>query len=448
MIPVRQSTAFECSIGPVLDASGVAVTDCVVGDFKIKKTTSNFAALNASATLTHVSAGTYDLVLTTSDTDTVGLCSVAIDDTTNACAPLYLQVMEEAIYDALYAASANALTGAAGSTKVTEVATLTGHTAQTGDSFARLTGTGAVTFASLTVSGATTLTGAVSLGSTLGVTGAITATNASNNLRINGVAPGASGGLMIAGTNAATTFASITSTGALSIGDGIIVSTITTDRNALTLTGNNDGHGVRFNAGAGLNAAAISIASGAGKGIDMTAATVGITISSGGDAVDITTSSGHGIDLSGIAGASKYGIKGTIDGAITNSGLSTHSATDVWAAGTRTLTALDEDTTTIDLNATIQAAVGLASANLDTQLDALPTAAENAAALMDLSDGIEIGLTPRNAMKLIAAASAGKLSGAATTSVVIRNAVADSKNRITATVDADGNRSAVTLDLT
>jgi hypothetical protein len=253
---------------------------------------------------------------------------------------------------------------------------------------------------------------------------------------------------MIAGTNAATTFASITSTGALSIGDGIIVSTITTDRNALTLTGNNDGHGVRFNAGAGLNAAAISIASGAGKGIDMTAATVGITISSGGDAVDITTSSGHGIDLSGIAGASKYGIKGTIDGAITNSGLSTHSATDVWAAGTRTLTALDEDTTTIDLNATIQAAVGLASANLDTQLDALPTAAENAAALMDLSDGIEIGLTPRNAMKLIAAASAGKLSGAATTSVVIRNAVADSKNRITATVDADGNRSAVTLDLT
>jgi hypothetical protein len=106
MIPVRQSTAFECSIGPVLDADGVAVTDGVVGDFKLKKTTGNFAALNGSATLTHVSAGTYDLVLTTSDTDTVGLCSVVIDDTTNACAPLYLQVIEEAVYDMLYAASA------------------------------------------------------------------------------------------------------------------------------------------------------------------------------------------------------------------------------------------------------------------------------------------------------------------------------------------------------
>lgn len=106
MIPVRQSTAFETAIGPVLDADGVAVTDCVVGDFKIKKTSGNFAALNGSATLTHVSAGMYDIVLTTSDVDTVGTNVVAIDDGVNACIPVYLQVMEEAVYDALYAASA------------------------------------------------------------------------------------------------------------------------------------------------------------------------------------------------------------------------------------------------------------------------------------------------------------------------------------------------------
>jgi hypothetical protein len=144
MIPVRQSTAFETSIGPVLDADGVAVTNGVVADLKIKKTTGNFAALNGSATLTHVSAGVYDLVLTTSDLDTVGLTVIAMDDTVNACAPLYLQVMEEAVYDALYAASANAFTGAAGSTKVTGVVlvdtltTYTGNTVQTGDSYARL----------------------------------------------------------------------------------------------------------------------------------------------------------------------------------------------------------------------------------------------------------------------------------------------------------------------
>jgi hypothetical protein len=51
-------------------------------------------------------------------------------------------------------------------------------------------------------------------------------------------------------------------------------------------------------------------------------------------------------------------------------------ATAVWASVTRTLTAIDEDSTTLDLDATIRAAVGLAAANLDTQLDALPTAAE------------------------------------------------------------------------
>lgn len=43
---------------------------------------------------------------------------------------------------------------------------------------------GTTTLGALTVTGATTLSGAVSLGSTLGITGAITATNASNNLTL------------------------------------------------------------------------------------------------------------------------------------------------------------------------------------------------------------------------------------------------------------------------
>lgn len=78
-------------------------------------------------------------------------------------------------------------------------------------------------------------------------------------------------------------------------------------------------------------------------------------------------------------------------------------------------------------------------------IDALPTAAENAAALLDLSNGIETSITPRQAIRLILAAAAGKISGAATTTVTIRN-VGDSKDRITATVDSAGNRSAVTTD--
>lgn len=50
-------------------------------------------------------------------------------------------------------------------------------------------------------------------------------------------------------------------------------------------------------------------------------------------------------------------------------------------------------------------------------------------------------------MRGLAAAMLGKASGLATTTAKYRNAP-DSKDVITATVDADGNRSAVTLDLT
>jgi hypothetical protein len=52
---------------------------------------------------------------------------------------------------------------------------------------------GTTTLAALTITGATTFTGAIA------------GTNASNDLRINGAVPGAAGGLFIAGTNAATT---------------------------------------------------------------------------------------------------------------------------------------------------------------------------------------------------------------------------------------------------
>lgn len=56
-------------------------------------------------------------------------------------------------------------------------------------------------------------------------------------------------------------------------------------------------------------------------------------------------------------------------------------------------------------------------------------------------------VTVRQALRLLVGVLGGKLSGAATTTITIRN-VADTLDRVTATVDADGNRSAVTLDLT
>lgn len=138
---------------------------------------------------------------------------------------------------------------------------------------------------------------------------------------------------------------------------------------------------------------------------------------------------------------------GAIDATALAADAGTEIGTAVWASATRTLTAIDEDSTTLDLDATIRASVGLAAANLDTQLDALPTANENADALLDRSDAVEVGMTPRQSLRLVSSTVGAKLSGAGTTTETFRNAVADSKDRVTATVDASGNRTAIAYDL-
>jgi hypothetical protein len=60
---------------------------------------------------------------------------------------------------------------------------------------------------------------------------------------------------------------------------------------------------------------------------------------------------------------------------------------------------------------------------------------------------VETGLTLRQALRLVTAATAGKISGGGTATETIRNAVADSANRMVATVDSSGNRTAITYDL-
>jgi hypothetical protein len=63
------------------------------------------------------------------------------------------------------------------------------------------------------------------------------------------------------------------------------------------------------------------------------------------------------------------------------------------------------------------------------------------------SEDVETGLTLRQALRLVTAATAGKISGGGTSTITIRNAVVDGVDRIVATVDTDGNRTAITYDL-
>lgn len=182
--------------------------------------------------------------------------------------------------------------------------------------------------------------------------------------------------------------------------------------------------------------------------------------------------------LSGHAGAGSAGLalstasSGGVDPSVLADAVWDEALSGHATAGSAGATLSGASTLT---QANIRTAVGLASANLDTQLAAIddfldteiaaikaktdnlpaapaatgdiPTAAANAAALLDLTDGVETGYTVRQALRLTLAALVGKLSGAGTTTITIRNVI-DAKSRIIATVDSDGNRSALTLDAT
>lgn len=106
MIFAKQSTAQIVTIGPILDADGVADEGVVVGAIKISKNGGAPAALNGSATLTHRHTGFYSLSLTATDLNTVGTVEITIDDTTSSMKQKEIQVVEGATYDVLLADSA------------------------------------------------------------------------------------------------------------------------------------------------------------------------------------------------------------------------------------------------------------------------------------------------------------------------------------------------------
>jgi hypothetical protein len=122
-----------------------------------------------------------------------------------------------------------------------------------------------------------------------------------------------------------------------------------------------------------------------------------------------------------------------------------------WADGGRLDAILDaraSQTSVDDLPTNAELTTALAAAD-DAVLAAIaalsvPTANQNADALLDRASAIETGWTVRQGLRVMLAAMAGKASGLPTAPVY--RDVLDTKARITATTDTDGNRTAVTLD--
>jgi len=234
---LRTNTAVRLTVGPFFDKTdgvtpetGLTVTSCkltlMVDDGNVPT-----LVLDASATasggnndMVHVTgddAGFYDLELTAANLNYLGRAMLAITDAATHCPVFHeFMILPAAVYDSLvlgtdtlpadvtqiggdtqsatdlkdfadagYDPSTNKVQGVV---LVDTLTTYTGNTVQTGDSFARLTGTGAVTFASLTVTGSTSLaalstSGTVTLNAltvtnATTLTGIVNASNASNTI--------------------------------------------------------------------------------------------------------------------------------------------------------------------------------------------------------------------------------------------------------------------------
>ena len=97
--------------------------------------------------------------------------------------------------------------------------------------------------------------------------------------------------------------------------------------------------------------------------------------------------------------------------------------------------AFDNTTDSLEAQAGREAEVSLSP----TERGALATA------VLDLVDGVEPGETPRQTLRLLRAVCVGKSTGFPDGPVAFRDR-ADSKNRVVATVNGQGNRQAVSTD--
>lgn len=154
-------------------------------------------------------------------------------------------------------------------------------------------------------------------------------------------------------------------------------------------------------------------------------------------------------------GAAGAGLTAADDAILTAIGaLNNLSSAQAQTAAAAALTAYDPPTKaevdaavapievdTQDIQSRLPAA--LVGGRMDATVDGTGMEAGAIDAILDDTIG-DSTLTVRQALRVLVAGMAGKLSGGATTTISIRN-IADSANVIVATVDADGNRSAVVV---
>ncbi len=407
---LKQSTAFTFRVGPFLDSTdGVTAETALTiaqADIQISKNGGAFAQTSATPTTTHDTDGWYQCPLTTTDTGTLGPLTVQITMTGALPVWEHFLVVPANVYDSLVAATdtlqadVTQLAGVAQSLTdlkdfadagydpatnkvagVVLVDTVTTNTDMRGTDSALLASNVPANFADLAV---TAGTGKVTVG-----------TNGDKT------------GYSISGTK--TTLDALNDTSTAQVNAEVDTALNTAIPGAPTADSINE------------RVKAIDDKLPTGTLSDFNEASDKVTLAAvthtGATVPTVTTLTGHTPQT-----GDNYARLGAPAGASVSA--------DVAAVKVDTAAVLDDTGTS---------GVVVASAS--------KTGYELSAAGVDgvLDEVYEGTTTLRQFLRLAASALWGKLSGAATTTVAVRDE-ADTKDRITATVDADGNRSAVTLD--
>ena len=106
---LKQSASAVVLVGPVLDASGVAVNTAVIGDFTLSK--NGTSAAMSGNTISHSHNGHYAITLTTANTDTIGRLTISVNNTAQAMPVFRWDICQPSVYDALFANAVNTTGG-------------------------------------------------------------------------------------------------------------------------------------------------------------------------------------------------------------------------------------------------------------------------------------------------------------------------------------------------
>ena len=106
---LKQSTSAVVLVGPVLDASGVAVTTAVIGDFTLSK--NGTSATMSGNTISHSHNGHYAITLTAANTDTIGRLTISVNNTAQAMPVFRWDICQPTVYDALFTNATNTTGG-------------------------------------------------------------------------------------------------------------------------------------------------------------------------------------------------------------------------------------------------------------------------------------------------------------------------------------------------